>query len=114
MKGAVVYRHVDSEKGIEDTEENHLPTKELNDEFLSRGVHWSCHYNGSATSYCLIGNALAKTLIGVRSTGPTDVPSEPLNPSHQSFSSYSPRWPMPTGPSGAAPIATASPQEVPR
>ena len=64
-------------KGIKDTEENHLPNKELNDEFLSRGVHWSCHYNGSATSYCLIGEALANALIRVRSEAPTDIPSEP-------------------------------------
>ena len=40
-----------------------LPTKELNDEHLSRGNHWYCHYNGSASNYCLIGYALAQSLI---------------------------------------------------
>ena len=50
-------------KGIADTEENHLPTKALNDEFLRRGGHWVCHYNGSATSYCLVGKALAEALL---------------------------------------------------
>jgi alpha-galactosidase len=49
-------------KGIKDTEENHLPTKELNDEYLSRGGHWYCHYNGSAANYSLIGYALAEAL----------------------------------------------------
>ena len=41
-------------KGISDTTENHLPTKELNDEYLNRGGHWYCHYNGSATNYSLL------------------------------------------------------------
>jgi hypothetical protein len=50
------------QKGIEDTEENHLPTKEQNDEFLRRGQHWYCHYNGSAANYSLIGYALAEAL----------------------------------------------------
>jgi hypothetical protein len=49
-------------KGIRDTEDNHLPTKELNDEYLSRGGHWYCHYNGSAATYSLIGYALAEAL----------------------------------------------------
>ena len=49
-------------KGIKDTEENHLPTKELNDEYLSRGGHWYCHYNGSAANYSLVGSALAEAL----------------------------------------------------
>jgi alpha-galactosidase len=48
------------QKGIKDTEDNHLPTKELNDEFLRLGVHWYCHYNGSAANYSLIGYALAE------------------------------------------------------
>ena len=48
--------------GIKDTEENHLPTKELNDEFLRLGQHWYCHYNGSATNYSLVGYALARAL----------------------------------------------------
>ncbi len=50
------------EKGIKDTEENHLPTKELNDEYMSRGGHWYCHYNGSAANYSLVGYALAEAL----------------------------------------------------
>ena len=49
-------------KGIKDTEENHLPTKEQNDEFLRRGVNWYCHYNGSAANYSLVGYALAEAL----------------------------------------------------
>ena len=49
-------------KGIKDTEENHLPTKEQNDEFLRRGVNWYCHYNGSAANYSLVGYALAQAL----------------------------------------------------
>ena len=49
-------------KGIKSTEENHLPTKELNDEFLRLGVHWYCHYNGSAANYSLVGYALAEAL----------------------------------------------------
>ncbi len=49
-------------KGIKDTEENHLPTKEQNDEFLRRGHHRYCHYNGSASNYSLIGYALAEAL----------------------------------------------------
>ena len=53
-------------KGIKDTEENHLPTKEQNDEFLRRGHHWYCHYNGSASNYSLIGNVLATTLCAAR------------------------------------------------
>jgi len=48
---------------IKDTDENHLPTKELNDEFLRLGQHWFCHYNGSAANYCLIGWGLAESLI---------------------------------------------------
>lgn len=51
------------EKGIADTEDNHLPTKELNDEFKSRGGHWYCHYNGSASNYSLVGYALAEMLL---------------------------------------------------
>ncbi|MEC9477523.1 MAG: sialate O-acetylesterase [Planctomycetota bacterium] len=51
------------EKGIADTEENHLPTTELNEEFKSRGGHWYCHYNGSASNYSLVGYALAEMLL---------------------------------------------------
>jgi len=50
------------EKGIESTEQNHLPTKQQNDEFLRRGHHWYCHYNGSASNYSLIGFAMAKAI----------------------------------------------------
>ena len=49
-------------KGIKSTEENHLPTRALNDEFLRLGVHWYCHYNGSAANYSLVGYALAEAL----------------------------------------------------
>jgi alpha-galactosidase len=51
------------EKGIQDTEANHLPTKEENDDYLRRGGHWYAHYNGSASNYSLVGYALAKALI---------------------------------------------------
>ncbi|MBT7103285.1 MAG: hypothetical protein HN598_05545 [Planctomycetes bacterium] len=51
------------EKGIEDTEQNHLPTPALNQEFESRGGHWYCHYNGSASNYSLVGYALAEMLL---------------------------------------------------
>lgn len=50
------------EKGIKNTEDNHLPTKQLNDEYLSLGGHWYCHYNGSAANYSLVGYALAEAL----------------------------------------------------
>ena len=57
------YWNEKQKKGISDTTENHLPTKELNDEYLDRGGHWYCHYNGSATNYSLVGYALANALI---------------------------------------------------
>ena len=57
------YWNEKKEKGIADSEENHLPTKALNDEYLSRGGHWYCHYNGSASNYSLVGYALANALI---------------------------------------------------
>lgn len=50
------------EKGIKNTEDKHLPTKELNDEYLRLGGHWYCHYNGSAANYALVGYALAEAL----------------------------------------------------
>jgi len=68
-------------KGIKDTEDNHLPTQELNDEYLSRGGHWYCHYNGSAANYSLVGYALAQALNAafeggqVRQVGTTTVAS---------------------------------------
>ncbi|MHC4692579.1 MAG: sialate O-acetylesterase [Planctomycetota bacterium] len=49
-------------KKIKDTDDNVLPTKELNDEYWRRGGHWYCHYNGSASNYSLIGFALAEAL----------------------------------------------------
>ena len=57
------YWNEKKEKGIADSEENHLPTKALNGEYLSRGGHWYCHYNGSASNYSLVGYALANALI---------------------------------------------------
>ncbi len=51
------------EKGIESTRDNELPTKALNDEYWRRGGHWVCHYNGSATTYSLVGHALARALL---------------------------------------------------
>jgi len=57
------YWNEKQKKGIKDTEDNHLPAKELNDEYLSRGGHWYCHYNGSASNYSLIGYALAEALL---------------------------------------------------
>ncbi len=56
------YSNEKREKGIKNTEDNHLPTKQLNDEYLSLGGHWYCHYNGSASNYSLIGYGLAKAL----------------------------------------------------
>ncbi len=47
---------------IKDTDDNALPSKELNDEYWRRGGHWYCHYNGSAANYSLIGYALAEAL----------------------------------------------------
>lgn len=47
---------------ITDPEDPDLPTKELGDEYRSRGGHWHCHYNGSAANYSLIGYALAEAL----------------------------------------------------
>ncbi len=51
------------EANIKDTEQNHLPTKKLNDEFLRLGHHWTCHYNGSAATYSLIGWAMAEAMV---------------------------------------------------
>ena len=56
------YWRVKQEKKIKDTDDNVLPTKELNDEYWRRGGHWYCHYNGSAANYSLIGYALAEAL----------------------------------------------------
>ena len=72
------------EKGIKDTEENHLPTKEENDEFLKRGNHWYAHYNGSAANYSLVGYALAETLLG------NDVPEVSRAPEDEAKAFYDP------------------------
>ncbi len=56
------YRNEKRKKGIKDTPDNQLPTKELNEEYLRLGGHWYCHYNGSAMTYSLVGYALAKAL----------------------------------------------------
>jgi alpha-galactosidase len=56
------YWNEKQKKKIKDTDDNILPTKELNDEYLRRGGHWYCHYNGSAANYSLIGYALAEAL----------------------------------------------------
>jgi len=56
------YWDVKQKQKIKDTDDNVLPTKALNDEYWRRGGHWSCHYNGSATTYCLVGHALAEAL----------------------------------------------------
>lgn len=42
-----------------------MPTKQQNDEFLRRGGHWYCHYNGSAMSYCLMGQRMAQQLLAM-------------------------------------------------
>ena len=63
---SIAYWDVKHKKGIKDTEKNFLPTEELNKEFLSLGNHWHCHYNGSATSYSLIGYAMAEALKSLR------------------------------------------------
>ncbi|MHC4181357.1 MAG: sialate O-acetylesterase [Planctomycetota bacterium] len=57
------YWQVKQEKKIKDSDDNVLPTKELNDEYWRLGGHWYCHYNGSATTYCLVGHALAEALM---------------------------------------------------
>jgi hypothetical protein len=54
------YWEVKQKKKIKDTDDNILPTKELNDEYWARGGHWYCHYNGSAANYSLVGYALAR------------------------------------------------------
>jgi hypothetical protein len=58
------HRHK-KEHGIEDTEKNVLPTPELSEEFRTRGGHWYCHYNGSASNYSLVGLALAESLLAM-------------------------------------------------
>lgn len=62
LKNANAYWNEKQKKGIKDTEENHLPTKELNDEYRRLGGHWYCRYNGSAANYSLVGYALAQAL----------------------------------------------------
>lgn len=57
------YQGVKREQKIPDTRDNALPTTELTEEYWCLGGHWYCHYNGSATTYLLIGYALAQALI---------------------------------------------------
>ena len=57
------WRREKREKGIPHTEENHLPTPALSEEYLRRGGHWACHYNGSAATYSRVGHALAEALL---------------------------------------------------
>lgn len=57
------YQRVKREKKLPNTRDNVLPTKELTEEYRRLGGHWYCHYNGSATTYSLIGYALAQALI---------------------------------------------------
>jgi alpha-galactosidase len=57
------YQRLKREQKIPDTRDNVLPTKELTEEYWRLGGHWYCHYNGSATTYSLIGYALAQTLL---------------------------------------------------
>ena len=59
---ADVYWNEKQKQKIKSTDDNVLPTKELNDEYWRRGGHWYCHYNGSAANYSLIGYALAEAL----------------------------------------------------
>ena len=40
-----------------------LATPELSAEYLVRGGHWHCHYNGSGPTYSKIGHALAQALL---------------------------------------------------
>jgi len=49
--------------GIANDETNTFPTQDLQDEYHRLGGHWYCHYNGSATTYSLIGYALAQSFI---------------------------------------------------
>ena len=60
------YWQVKQQEKIKDTDDNILPTKELNDEYWRRGGHWSCHYNGSASNSSLVGYALAEALLKSR------------------------------------------------
>jgi alpha-galactosidase len=57
------YQRVKREQKIPDTRDNVLPTTELTEEYWCLGGHWYCHYNGSATTYSLIGYVLAEALI---------------------------------------------------
>ena len=59
------HRRYKKERGIADTEDNELPTPELSEEFRTRGGHWYCHYNGSASNYSLVGLALAEALLAM-------------------------------------------------
>lgn len=60
------HRRYKKDRGIADTEDNELPTPELSEEFRTRGGHWYCHYNGSASNYSLVGLALAEALLAMQ------------------------------------------------
>lgn len=49
-------------ESLPDVDGGLLPTPELSAEFVSRGGHWYCHYDGSAANYVRIGAALARSL----------------------------------------------------
>ena len=72
---ADAYRQEKKKLGIEDTEENTLPTPELSEEFRTRGGHWYCHYNGSASNYSLVGHALAEALLSMNERARTASPA---------------------------------------
>ena len=59
------HRRRKREQGIDDTEHNELPTPQLSEEYRTRGGHWYCHYNGSASNYSLVGLALAEALLSL-------------------------------------------------
>ncbi len=65
---ADAYRRKKQKENIKD--DKALPNKELNEEYRRRGGHWYCHYNGSATTYSLIGYALAQAFSESESDGP--------------------------------------------
>ena len=50
-------------QGIADTPDNEPTPPALSAEFRGLGGHWYCHYNGSAATYSLVGEALARALL---------------------------------------------------
>jgi len=75
------YQREKKQKGIKDTNDNFLPTKALNEEYLNRGGHWYAHYNGSAANYSLVGYALAEALIRLQ-PDQTDAEADAAKKSH--------------------------------